>query len=89
MSTDVKALKEAHTTEAGALKKEHQAAPKDAVFEECRKQHEGTSPLEESLEQAKKIAAHANLQVSDFKVRVNQENSLRVDVEGRVALGQR
>ena len=37
-STEIKALKEAHTMEVRALKKEHQTASKEAIFEERRKQ---------------------------------------------------
>ena len=46
MSTEIKALKEAHATEVGALKKEHQIALKEAIFEEHRKQQESNVPLQ-------------------------------------------
>ena len=91
-STEIKALKEAHATEVRTLKKEHQTALKEAVFEERRKhqdkQQEVVGPLKEALEQVKKTAAEAQVEISDLKVQVNQEKALRVELEGRLAQGQ-
>ena len=91
-STEIKALKEAHATEVSALKKEHQTALKEVVFEERRKhqdkRQEAIGPLKEALEQAKKTATEAQVEVSDLKVQVNQEKALRVELEGRLAQGQ-
>ena len=91
-STEIKALKEANATEVGALKKEHQAALKEALFEERRKhqdkQQEVVGPLKEPLEKAKKKAAEAQVEVSDLMVQINDEKALRVEVEGRLAQGQ-
>ena len=91
-STEIKALKEAHTTEVRALKKEHQTALKEAIFEERRKhqdrQQEVVGPPKEALEQTKKTAAEAKVEVSDLKVQVNQEKALQVELEGRLAQGQ-
>ena len=91
-SMEIKALKEAHATEVRALKKEHQTALKEAIFEERRKhqdkQQEVVGPLKEALEQAKKTAAEAQMEVPDLKVQVNQEKALRVELEGRLAQGE-
>ena len=91
VSTEIKALKDAHATDVRALKKEHQAAPKEAVFEERRnhqdKQQEVVGPLKEALEQAKKTAAEAQVEVSDLKVQVKQEKALRVELGRRLAQG--
>ena len=91
-STEIKALKEAHATEVRALKKEHQTALKEALFEERRKhqdrQQEVVGPLKEALEQAKKKAAEAQVEVSDLTVQVNQEKALQVELEGRLAQGE-
>ena len=44
--------------------------------------------MKEALEKAKKKAAEAQVEVSDLTVQVNQENALRVDLEGRLAQEQ-
>ena len=90
-STDIKSLKKAHATEVRALKKEHQTALKEAAFEERRrhedKQQEVVGLLKEALEQAKKSAAEAQVEVLDLKVQVTQERALRVELEVRLAQG--
>ena len=91
-STEIKALKEAHAPEVRALKKEHQTALREHLFEERRKhrdkQQEVVGPWKEVLEQAKKKAAEAQVEVSDLTVQVNQEKALRVELEGRLAQGE-
>ena len=75
-----------------ALKKEHQTALKEALFEERQKdkgkQHEVLGPLKEALEKAKKKPVEAQVEVSDLTVQVNQEKALRVELEGQLAQGQ-
>ena len=92
VSTEIKALKGAHATEVRALKKEHRLALKEALFEERRKhqdkQQDVVGTLKEALEQAKKKAAEAQVEVWDLTVQVNQEKALRVELEGRLAQGQ-
>ena len=92
VSSEIKALKEAHATEVRALQKEHQTALKEALFEERwkhqDKQQEVVGPLKEALEKAKKIAAEAHVEVSDLTLQVNQEKALRVELEGRLVQGQ-
>ena len=89
LSTLIKALKQAHTTEVGALKKEHQTALKEACFEERRKHHdkqqEVVGPLKEAPENAKQKAAE--VEVSDVTVQVNQEKALRMELEGQLVQG--
>ena len=89
--TEIKALKEAHATEVCALKKEHQPALNEALFEERRKHHDKkhqvVGPLKEALEQAKKKAAEAQVEVLDLTVQVNHE-ALRVELEGWLAQGR-
>ena len=44
--------------------------------------------MKEALEQAKKKAAEAEVQVSELMVQVNHDKGLRVELEGRLAQGQ-
>ena len=91
-STEITALKDAHGREVRALKKEKQTALKEALFEGHRKhqdkQQEVVVPLKEALQQAKKKAVEAQVEVSDLRVQVNQQKALRVELEGRLAQGQ-
>ena len=56
VSTEIKALKEAHATGVRALKKEQQTAVKGAVFEERRMHHDDLGALNEAFEEARKTA---------------------------------
>ena len=90
---EITALKEAHATAIPALKKEHQTALREAFFEEHRKhkdkQQEVVSLLKVALEQAKKTAAGAQVEVTHLKVQVHQEKALRVELEGWLTQGKR
>ena len=44
--------------------------------------------MKEALEKAKKKAAEAQVEVSDLMVQVNQEQALRMELEGPLAQGQ-
>ena len=92
VSTEIKALKEANATGVRALKKEHQTALKDALFEERRKnqdkQQEVVGPSKEALERAKKKVAEAQVEVSDRTMQVSHEKALRVELKGRLTQGQ-
>ena len=80
VSTEIKALKEAHAAEVRALKKEHQSALKEEIFEGRRKhwdkQQEVVGHLKEALEKAKKTAAEARVEFLDLTVQVNREKAL-------------
>ena len=48
---------------------------KEAIYQECRKQQEASSPLHKALEQAQKTPQRPEVQV-------NQEKALRIQLEG-------